>query len=65
MINITKDKFIQKTLGIFDKEKIKNNKIYKYIQRNKAIIILIVGYLLLTISNGFLVYNFFKTISKL
>ena len=65
MINITKDKLFKKRLEKVTKIKNKNNKLKEFIERNKAIVLLIASFLLLAISNGFLVYNFFRILSKL
>ena len=65
MIGITKDKLFRKKLDRITKINNKNSKASKFIEDNKAIILLIASFGLLAISNGFLVYNFFKILSKL
>ena len=65
MINITKDNLFGKRLEKITKAKKKNGKIKSFFNNNKAIILLIASFLILAISNGFLVYNFFKTLSKI
>ena len=65
MINITKDKFLKNRIESIAKINRKNKRIGKYIERNKAIILLLASFGLLAISNGFLVYNFFRILSKI
>ena len=65
MINITKERLLRKKLVEINKQKNSDNKIKKFFKENQAIILLVASFLLLAISNGFLVYNFFKTLSKL
>ena len=65
MINITKDKLFRKRLEKVTKIKNKNSKLKRFVENNKAIILLVASFLLLAISNGFLVYNFFRILSKL
>ena len=65
MVGITKDKLFRKKLEKVGKLENKNSKIKLFIEKNKAIILLIASFLLLAISNAFLVYNFFRVISKL
>ncbi len=65
MINITKDRLFEKRYEKVTKERKSNGKIKNFFKENQAIILLIASFLLLAISNGFLVYNFFKIISKI
>ena len=65
MINITKDRLLGKRLERVTNIKNKKSKIIMFLKENQAIIILIASFLVLAISNGFLVYNFFRTLSKL
>ena len=65
MVDITKDKIFRNRLEKITKVKNKNSKVKDFIERNKAIILLLASFGLLAISNGFLVYNFFRIISKL
>ena len=65
MIDITKDKLFRRRLEKVTKIKNKNNKVKEFIESNKAIILLLASFMLLAVSNGFLVYNFFRTLSKL
>ena len=65
MIDITKDKQFRSRLEKVTKIKNKNNKVKEFIERNKAIILLLASFTLLAISNGFLVYNFFRILSKI
>ena len=65
MIDITKDKLFRSRLEKVTKIKNKNNKVKEFIERNKAIILLLASFTLLAISNGFLVYNFFRILSKI
>ena len=69
MINITKDNlkdnlFVRR-LEKIAKVKKKSGKIKSFFNNNKAIILLIASFLILAVSNGFLVYNFFKILSKI
>ncbi|MBO4815804.1 MAG: hypothetical protein J5507_02490 [Clostridia bacterium] len=65
MVDITKDKLFRRRLEKVTKIKNKNNKVKEFIESNKAIILLLASFMLLAVSNGFLVYNFFRTLSKL
>ena len=65
MINITKDRLFRKSLEKVTKVKNGNSKFKKFFKENQAIIILLASFLILAISNGFLVYSFFKTLSKI
>ena len=65
MINITKDRLFGKRLEKVTKIKSKDSRLKNFFKENQAIIILLASFLILAISNGFLVYNFFKTLSKL
>lgn len=65
MVDITKDEFWENKYEEVSKPKKKDNKTKVFIKNHKAIILLIASFGLLTVSNGFLIYNFFKILSKL
>ena len=65
MVDITKDKLFRSRLEKVTKIKNKNSKLKQFIEKNKAIILLLASFALLTVSNGFLVYNFFRILNKL
>lgn len=65
MVDITKDEFWENKHEEISKKRKKESKLKKTIENHKWIMLLILSFLLLTISNGLLVYNFFRVISKL
>lgn len=65
MIDITKDNLFKHRVENITKIKNKSSKADEFIQRNKVIILLVTSFVLLAISNGFLIYNFFRILSKL
>ena len=65
MIDITKDKLFQNRLEKITKLKIKNTKTGTAFRQNKMLTFLIATFGILAITNGILVYNFFKILGKL
>lgn len=65
MVDITKDEFWENKHEEVSKKRKKESKLKSIIKNHKWIMLLILSFLLLTISNGLLVYNFFKVITKL
>ncbi len=65
MVDITKDEFWDNKYEEVSKKRKKNSKLKNFITKHKWIMFLIASFLILAISNGFLIYNFFKIISKL
>lgn len=65
MVDITKDEFWENKYEEVTKNKKKDSKLTRFIDNNKWIMLLIASFLLLAISNGFLIYNFFRILGKL
>ena len=69
MIGITKDKLFQKRLEKITGLKIINHKKGKHFiennKNNKILVSLIISFIILAITNGILVYNFIKILSKI
>ena len=65
MVDITKDEFWENKHEEVSKSKKRNSKLKKYIEEHKWMILLFASFSLLAISNGLLVYNFFRIIRKL
>ena len=65
MVDITKDEFWENKCKEVYRNKRRNSKLKKYIDEHKWLILLFASFSLLAISNGLLVYNFFKIIRKL
>ena len=65
MLDITKDEFWENKFEEVNKEKNKDNKLKNVIKEYKWITLLIASFAILAISNGLLIYNFLKIISKL
>ena len=65
MVDITKDEFWENKYEEVTKNKKKDSKLTRFIDNNKWIMLLIASFLLLAISNGFLIYNFVKILRKM
>lgn len=69
MIGITEDKLFQKRLEKITGHKIINYKKGKHFiennKNNKILVSLIISFVILAITNGILVYNFIKILSKI
>ena len=65
MMDITKEEFWENKYEEVYKKRKKENKLKKLIEKNKWIFLLIASFTILALSNGLLIYNFFKIISKL
>ena len=65
MVDITKDEFWENKHEEITKKTKNNNKLKNKIKENKWLILLIISFLILAISNGLLIFDFFKTIRKL
>ena len=65
MVDITKDEFWENKFEEVYKRKKKNTKFKNIIEEHKWIALLIASFAILAISNGFLIYNFLKILSKL
>ena len=65
MVDITKENFWENKYEQVFKGSKKNSKLRLFIKKYKLIVMLVACFLLLTISNGLLIYNFFKLLSKL
>ena len=65
MIDITKDEFWENKKEEIITPKRKDNKLRRLINKYKWITVLIIAFLVLTISNGFLIYSFLKLFSEM
>lgn len=65
MVDITKDEFWENKHEEITKKEKKKNKFIKSIKDNKWLVLLIISFLILAISNGLLIFDFFKIIRKL
>ena len=67
MVDITKDEFLGNKYENVSKNEKRNrdSKFKKFIEEHKWMILLLASFSLLAISNGLLVYNFFRIIRKL
>lgn len=65
MVDITKDEFWENKHEEVSKKRKKESKLKRIIENHKWIMLLIASFALLAISNGLLVYNFFRIIRKL
>ena len=65
MVDITKDEFWESKFEEVSKKRKKDSKLKSYINEHKWIMLLIASFTLLAISNGLLIYNFFRILGKL
>ena len=65
MVDITKDEFWENKHEEVYKKRRKETKLKKIIEEHKWIMLLIASFAILALSNGLLMYNFLKILSKL
>lgn len=65
MVDITKDEFWESKFEEASKKRKKDSKLKIFINEHKWVMLLIASFTLLAISNGLLIYNFFRILGKL
>lgn len=65
MVDITKDEFWENKYEEVSKPEKQKGKAKELMKNHKAIVLLLASFILLAVSNGLLIYNFFRVLSKL